>query len=207
MLKVLGKASSINVRKVLWTCHELGLDYLREDYGSGFQSTETPEFKALNPNAMVPVLIDGDFVLWESNVICRYLVARQGREDLLSADIKTRALAEQWMDWQAGELNNSWRYAFPALARNSAQHQDPALIEAGVSNWNRHMQILEAQLQKSGDYVLGDSFTLADIPLGLSVNRWAMTPMARPALPAVEAYYERLNQREGFRLFGRNGMP
>ncbi|MGP9435391.1 glutathione S-transferase family protein [Ewingella sp. AOP8-B2-18] len=207
MLKLLGKASSINVRKVLWTCHELGLDYLREDYGSGFQSTETPEFKALNPNAMVPVLIDGDFVLWESNVICRYLVAREGREDLLSADIKTRALAEQWMDWQAGELNNSWRYAFPALARNSAQHQDPALIEAGVSNWNRHMQILEAQLQKSGDYVLGDSFTLADIPLGLSVNRWAMTPMARPALPAVEAYYERLNQREGFRLFGRNGMP
>ena len=207
MLKVLGKASSINVRKVLWTCHELGLDYLREDYGSGFQSTETPEFKALNPNAMVPVLIDGDFVLWESNVICRYLAAREGREDLISADIKTRALAEQWMDWQAGELNNSWRYAFPALARNSAQHQDPALIEAGVSNWNRHMQILEAQLQKSGDYVLGDSFTLADIPLGLSVNRWAMTPMARPALPAVEAYYERLNQREGFRLFGRNGMP
>ncbi|MFI3309840.1 glutathione S-transferase N-terminal domain-containing protein [Ewingella allii] len=207
MLKLLGKASSINVRKVLWTCHELGLDYLREDYGSGFQSTETPEFKALNPNAMVPVLIDGDFVLWESNVICRYLVAREGREDLLSADIKTRALAEQWMDWQAGELNNSWRYAFPALVRNSAQHQDPALIEAGVSNWNRHMQILEAQLQKSGDYVLGDSFTLADIPLGLSVNRWAMTPMARPALPAVEAYYERLNQREGFRLFGRNGMP
>ena len=207
MLKLLGKASSINVRKVLWTCHELGLDYLREDYGSGFQSTETPEFKALNPNAMVPVLIDGDFVLWESNVICRYLAAREGREDLISADIKTRALAEQWMDWQAGELNNSWRYAFPALARNSAQHQDPALIEAGVSNWNRHMQILEAQLQKSGDYVLGDSFTLADIPLGLSVNRWAMTPMARPALPAVEAYYERLNQREGFRLFGRNGMP
>ncbi|MGP9420568.1 glutathione S-transferase family protein [Ewingella sp. AOP9-I1-14] len=207
MLKLLGKASSINVRKVLWTGHELGLDYLREDYGSGFQSTETPEFKALNPNAMVPVLIDGDFVLWESNVICRYLAAREGREDLLSADIKTRALAEQWMDWQAGELNNSWRYAFPALARNSAQHQDPALIEAGVSNWNRHMQILEAQLQKSGDYVLGDSFTLADIPLGLSVNRWAMTPMARPALPAVEAYYERLNQREGFRLFGRNGMP
>jgi len=207
MLKLLGKASSINVRKVLWTCHELGLDYLREDYGSGFQSTDTPEFKALNPNAMVPVLIDGDFVLWESNVICRYLAAREGRDDLLSADIKTRALAEQWMDWQAGELNNSWRYAFPALARNSAQHQDPALIEAGVSNWNRHMQILEAQLQKSGDYVLGDSFTLADIPLGLSVNRWAMTPMARPALPAVEAYYERLNQREGFRLFGRNGMP
>ncbi len=207
MLKILGKASSINVRKVLWTCHELGLDYLREDFGAGFQPTDTPEFKALNPNGMVPVLIDGDFVLWESNVICRYLAAREGRSDLFSTDLQTRALTEQWMDWQAGELNNSWRYAFPALARNSPQHTDETLIKAGVSDWNRHVQMIEEQLLRSGDYILGDSFTLADIPIGLSVNRWSMTPMPRPALPAVTAYYERLNQREGFRLFGRNGTP
>jgi len=206
MLKILGKSTSINVRKVLWTCHELGLDVEQAQFGSGFQSTQTPEFKALNPNAMVPVLLDDEFVLWESNVICRYLAAREGREDLLSSDPKRRALAEQWMDWQAGELNNSWRYAFPALARNSPQHTDPALIDAGVSEWNRHMQILEEQLQRSGDYVLGDNFSLADIPVGLSVNRWSMTPMSRPALPAVSAYYDRLNQREGYRLFGRNGM-
>lgn len=206
MLKILGKSTSINVRKVLWTCYELGLDVEQEQFGVGFQPTQTPEFTALNPNAMVPVLLDGGFVLWESNVICRYLAMREGREDLLSGDPQQRALTEQWMDWQAGELNNSWRYAFPALARNSAQHQDPQLIDAGVSEWNRHMQMLEAQLQRSGDYVLGDQFTLADIPLGLAVNRWSMTPMPRPALPAVTAYYDRLNQREGFRLFGRNGM-
>ena len=117
-----------------------------------------------------------------------------------------RATGDKWMDWQAGELNNSWRYAFPALARNSPQHTDQALIDAGVSEWNRHMQMLEEQLQRSGDYVLGDNFSLADIPVGLSVNRWSMTPMSRPALPAVSAYYDRLNQREGYRLFGRNGM-
>ncbi|MGV8926695.1 MAG: glutathione S-transferase family protein [Ewingella sp.] len=205
MLKILGKASSINVRKVLWTCQELGLDFEREDFGSGFQPTDTPQFKALNPNAMVPVLIDGDFVLWESNVICRYLVAKEGRSDLLSTDPQTRALTEQWMDWQAGDLNNSWRYAFPALARNSPQHTDRTLIDAGVSDWNRHVQMIEEQLHRSGDYILGNSFTLADVPIGLAVNRWSMTPMSRPALPAVTAYYERLNQREGFRLFGRNG--
>ena len=99
MLKILGKSTSINVRKVLWTCHELGLDVEQAQFGSGFQSTQTPEFKALNPNAMVPVLLDDEFVLWESNVICRYLAAREGREDLLSSDPKRRALAEQWMDW------------------------------------------------------------------------------------------------------------
>src|SRR5271154_7612718 len=72
MLKILGKASSINVRKVLWTCAELNLPFEREDWGTGFRSTETPEFLSLNPNGMVPVLKDGDFVLWESNSIIRY---------------------------------------------------------------------------------------------------------------------------------------
>ena len=60
MLKILGKAASINVRKVLWTCDELNLPYEREDWGSGFKSTDDPAFRALNPNAMVPVLLDND---------------------------------------------------------------------------------------------------------------------------------------------------
>ncbi|WP_204317285.1 glutathione S-transferase N-terminal domain-containing protein, partial [Serratia marcescens] len=83
MIKILGKRSSINVRKVLWTCEEAGIAYQQEDYGSGFQSIETPAFRALNPNSLVPVLLDGDFVLWESNSICRYLARKAGREDLL----------------------------------------------------------------------------------------------------------------------------
>ena len=66
MLEILGKASSINVRKVLWTCAELDLPYRREDWGSGFRDTHAAEFLALNPNAMVPVLRDGELVLWES---------------------------------------------------------------------------------------------------------------------------------------------
>ena len=75
MLEILGKASSINVRKVLWTCAELNLPYRREDWGSGFRDTHAEEFLALNPNAMVPVLRDGELVLWESNSIIRYLAS------------------------------------------------------------------------------------------------------------------------------------
>jgi len=73
MLRVLGRVSSINVRKVLWTCDEIGLPFEREDWGLGFRSAQSPEFLALNPNGLVPVIVDEGFVLWESNTICRYL--------------------------------------------------------------------------------------------------------------------------------------
>ena len=207
MLKILGKPTSINVRKVLWTCEELALPYDNEAWGGDHRSTHVPEFLALNPNAMVPVLVDGDAVLWESNTICRYLAGKHGRDDLLPRDALARARVEQWMDWQGGDMNNAWRYAYMGLVRQSAAHQDANAIEASAASWNRHMGILEGQLEKSGDFVAGATFTLADVVLGLSVNRWFMTPIARPELPRVQAYYDRLATRAGFRLHGRNGMP
>jgi glutathione S-transferase len=207
MLRILGKSASINVRKVLWLCAELDLPFEQEQWGTGFRSTETPEFLSLNPNAMVPVIRDGDFVLWESNTICRYLAAKYMRTDLLPVSPEERARVEQWMDWQATELNNSWRYAFMALVRKSPTYTDTEAIESSVTGWNRHMGILDAQLSRTGAFVAGNTFTVADIVLGLSVNRWFMTPMRRPHLNAVEAYYERLSQRPGYRLYGRNGNP
>jgi glutathione S-transferase len=206
-LQLLGKSTSINVRKVLWTLDELGLDYEHEQWGSGHRDTNVPEFTALNPNAMVPVLRDGEFVLWESNAICRYLASRYGDGSFLPADPQRRALVEQWMDWQATELNNAWRYAFMALVRRSPAHQDATAIEAGIAGWNRNMAILDRQLARTGAYACGDAFTLADVVLGLSVNRWAMTPIAHANLPAVRAYYERLAERPGFLRHGRNGTP
>jgi len=192
MLKILGKAASINVHKVIWTCDELNLPFEREDWGVGFRATDDPAFMRLNPNAMVPVLIDGDLVLWESNTICRYLCANASRDDLLPSHPRARAEVEKWMDWQMGDLNNSWRYAFMSLVRHSPAHQDPALLAAGIAGWNRMMGILEQQLQKTGDYVSGEHFTLADIVLGLSVKRWLKTPMQRPDYPAIAAYGARL---------------
>ena len=213
-LRILGKAASINVRKVLWACDELGLAIEREDWGSGFQPTDTPGFRALNPNAMVPVLVErddtgaaADFVLWESNTICRYLAARERRSDLLGATPHERARVEQWMDWQATELNNSWRYVFMSRVRHSPAHQDPDTLRAGEAGWARHMQILDGQLARTGAYAAGDAFTLADVVLGLSAQRWFMTPLPRPELPAVQAWFNRLQQREAFRRHGDNGLP
>ncbi|NMX32221.1 glutathione S-transferase [Pseudomonas sp. WS 5413] len=204
-LKILGRTSSINVRKVLWTCQELNILYEREDLGIGFTPTQSPAFLALNPNAQVPVIIDDNGVLWESNTICRYLVGLHQRHDLLPAAPAPRARVEQWMDWQATELNPSWGYAFHALVRQNPDFQDPQRIAAGVRGWNDKMGLLEQQLIKTGAYVAGDSFSLADILVGLSVHRWRMTPMERPRYPAVDAYYALLSQRPGFQAFALDG--
>ncbi len=133
MLTILGKRSSINVRKVLWTCEEIGLAYQQEDYGSGFKPLDTPEFQRLNPNSLVPVLLDDDFVLWESNSICRYLARKAERWDLLPAEPQPAAEVEHWMDWQATEFNNAWRHAFMGLVRKDPRFQDPAAIKESIA--------------------------------------------------------------------------
>lgn len=207
MLRVLGKASSINVRKVLWACAEIEIPFDREDWGSGFKSPQTPGFMALNPNAMVPVIQDDDFTLWESNSIIRYLASRYSDTDLYPIEARARARVDQWIDWQASDLNKSWSYAFMSLVRHSPQHQDGYALATSCKDWSRHMEILDRQLDSTGAYVVGDHFSLADIPIGLSVNRWFETPLAHPDFPAVNAYYERLSRRQGYRLYGRNGTP
>ena len=207
MLKVLGRASSINVRKVLWTGAELGLELVHEEWGSAARPTSAPEFLRLNPTGLMPVLLDAGFVLWESNTICRYLAHRAGRDDLLPAAPAARARVEQWMDWQASELNNAWRYAYFAHVKQSPAHTDAQAIAASVAAWNRHMQILDGQLAATGAYVAGDRFTLADVVLGLATHRWRMTPIERPRLPAVGEWFERLRERPGFLRHGDNGLP
>ncbi|CAB3746139.1 glutathione S-transferase family protein [Paraburkholderia solisilvae] len=207
MLNILGKATSINVRKVLWTCAELQIPFNQEDWGEGFRSTRTPEFLALNPNGLVPVIRDADFVLWESNSIIRYLASRYDGAWLYPADPLARASIDQWIDWQAADLNRSWSYAFLGLVRKSPAHQDAGEIAASLERWTTHMRILNGRLEATGAFVAGSPFSLADIPIALSINRWFGTPFDHPRFPAVAAYFERLEQRPAFARYCRNGQP
>ena len=207
MLQILGKVTSINVRKVLWTCAELQLPFQQEDWGSGFRSTETAEFLALNPNAMVPVIKDDGFVLWESNTIIRYLASRYGDAHLYPTELQARARIDQWIDWQGAELNRAWSYAFLALVRKSSAHQDAEAIRVSSENWARHIAIVNRQLETTGAFIAGRDFSLADIPVGLSMNRWFSTPLAHPNFPSVADYFERLSERPGFLAYCRNGTP
>jgi glutathione S-transferase len=210
MLKVYGRANSINVRKVLWLLDELGLHYEREDWGRGFQPVTDPAFTAINPLAVVPVIDDDGFVLSESNVILRYLAAKHGRTDLLPADGQQRAQIERWMDWQLSDHSNSSRGAFIGGFVKAAIPGGEEAIKASMQAWPTTMIMIERQLAGSGGYIAGPEFTLADIPIGLSVQRWFavdLPGLVRPDLPATQAYYERLSERPAFMAHGRNGTP
>ncbi len=199
MLELYGKPTSINVRKVLWLC--AGLDLAVQHHAA----PDADLLRGLNPNAQVPVLCEGDFVLWESNSICRYLATRAGRHDLLPAEPQARARVEQWMDWQATDLNTAWRHVFMARVRGHADYPDDARAEASLAQWNRLMAMLDAQLARHA-HVADDDFTLADIVLGLSTQRWRSTPGGKPVLANVDAWFERLRRQPGFAAHVDNGI-
>ena len=207
MLKIYGYAESINVRKVLWTCDELSLPFERVDWGGRFRSTAEPEFRALNPVGMVPVIDDDGVVVWESNVIVRYLATRHGRADLLPADPAARAHVEQWMDWQASDFNNSWRVAFQGLVRRNPAFQERSAIDASLNLFSSLVGIVDAQLGRTGAYIAGKHFTVADIVIGLSLHRWRSIPAPHPTYANVDRYYDLLLQRRGFQCYGRDGGP
>lgn len=205
-LRILGRASSINVRKALWTADECGLAYLHEaKWGSPDAPASGHDFLAINPNGLVPVLIDEAGPVFESNTICRYLAARAGRHDLLPAAPADRARVEMWMDWQATELNSAWRYAFMGLVRRAPGFDDPAEIARSAERWNRMMSLLNDRLTATGAYVAGAAFSLADVVIGLSAHRWRSTPIEHAPLPAVADWMERLARRPAFKKW--SGHP
>lgn len=194
MLRILGRTSSINVRKALWTAAEANAAFVHEDDWGGARRTDDPEFLALNPHGLVPVLITEDGPLWESNTICRYLAAAANNRVLLPSAPFERAEVEKWMDWQATDLNNAWRPAFMALVRKDPS-VSPTETQRSIDTWNAMMLVLERRLGETASHVTGAAFTVADVCLGLSVQRWLLTPMDRPATPALLAYRERLLAR------------
>jgi glutathione S-transferase len=203
MLRVLGRVTSINVRKVLWALDELGLPYEREDWGLPMRDPKVPEFLALNPNGQVPVLIDRGFSMWESTAILIYLADRDGTGALLSNALPARGRALQWLGWQAIELNAPWGYAVNALMRRNPAFSDQDKIDQSISGWAARMDLLEAALAGDKPFIAGDAFSIADIALGLSCHRWFKTPFDKKSLPKVEAYYQRLRGRAA----GARWMP
>jgi glutathione S-transferase len=207
MLRILGRPTSINVRKVIWSAAEIGIDFYIEDQWAATASVKSPEFLALNPNGLVPVIEDENGFLWESNTICRYLAAAHNREDLLPVEPFARANVEKWMDWQAGDLNSAWRNAFMCLVRQDPAFNDARNVEQSTKQWNALMELLDAQLSDQRDYVTGDQFSLADVGLGLAVQRWKLTPIARPETIYVDAYAKRLADRTAAKRWIATDIP
>ena len=205
MLNIWGRISSINVRKVVWCAQELGLDFQRTEAGGKFGVVQTPDYLAMNPNAMVPVIDDGEgaerVVLWESNVIVRYLCAKHAPGTLYPEPLHARFDAERWMDWQQTALNPASGGAFKQWIRTPAAERDSAVIERSVQATEPLFALLDAHLATRA-FMMGDAFTMADIPVGCEAHRWFGLPpteYTRPVWPNVERWFADLKARSAAR--------
>ncbi len=198
MLRILGRITSINVQKVVWCCDELGLAYERVDVGGKFGGNDTPEYLARNPNGYVPVIEEDGFVLYESNPIVRYLAAREPAGELWPEDLRERADADRWMEWQSNTFTPATRDAFWQLVRTPADKRDAAAIEASRVKSEKCAAILDAHLAKRR-YLTGERFTVADIVVGCGVHRWLNLPLERAARANLERYYAELKARPASR--------
>jgi glutathione S-transferase len=199
MLTIWGRKTSINVQRVMWAVAELGLGHERIDAGGAFGKTDTPAYGAMNPNRLVPVIDDAGFTLWESNACTRYLADTYGRGTLAPLSPQDRARADQWMDWANSTLYPDVIVGlFVQFVRVTAADRNMAAIAVTAQRTGERLAILDAQLA-GREFISGKDLTMADIAVGSLLYRYFTVPIARPSLPNVEAYYQRLAAREAYK--------
>jgi glutathione S-transferase len=193
VLKIWGRISSVNVRKVVFTAQLLQLPFERIDAGAGFGIVNTPAYLARNPNALVPTLEDKDFTLWESNAIVRYLCARHAPGTLYPLELRQRFDAERWMDWQQTTLNGAGREAFIQLIRTPAEKRQPDAIAASQAATEPLLAMLDTHLS-TGPFMASNQLTMADIPIACEMHRWWGLPLAHREHPHLRRWYDGLRE-------------
>lgn len=193
-----GRHSSCNVQKALWALEEVGVPYRSIQIGGKFGGLDDPEYRALNPHGKVPTLVDRDVVVWESDAIIRYVAARYGVGTLWPEAPELRAVADQWMAWTAASLYPGWIALFWKLVRTPPARRDADAITRHLDATTKRIVMLDQYL-KTNRYIAGNSFGIADIPIGMMLYRWFEMEITRPETPYVEAWYDRLRERPPYR--------
>lgn len=197
MLRVWGRVNSVNVKKVLWCVHELGLPFERIDAGMEHGVVGTPAYQSMNPNSRVPTIDDDGFVLWESNAIVRYLSLKYGLGKLCPKDARQRADSDRWMDWTTAQLAGTFREVFWGTVRTVPEKRNLSLIERNRVATAATLDIADRALAKR-PFIAGDHLTMGDIPLGCYVHLWMSMPIERPEHPNLVAWHKRLLERPAF---------
>ncbi len=206
MLKILGRKTSSNVMQVLWLCDELGIEFDQVDIGGPFGGNKQPAYLAKNPNGLVPTIEDDGFVLWESNAITRYLASKYGAGSTIwPDDLKIRAEADKWMDWQVSTITATMKPIFFNLVRKPEAERDMAAVAAGFKRGNEVWGIVDRHLADR-NFVAGAHLTIGDMPIAIHAFRWFTLAKERAAMPNLEAWYERLQQRPAYRKHCMNPL-
>ncbi|WP_137042600.1 glutathione S-transferase family protein [Pseudolabrys sp. FHR47] len=200
MLKIWGRNTSSNVQKVMWAIGELGLTHERIDVGGAFGKNREAEYLAMNPNGLVPTLQEDDgFLLWESNSIVRYLAGKFDKSGIVEPkDLRQRAVASQWMDWQLSVVGPAITPLFWGLIRTPPEKRDMAAIKAGRDKTVEAMTMLDRHLAKN-DYVAGLAFSYGDIPVAIMCYRYVQLVPDRPATPNLDRWYAAVSSRQAFK--------
>jgi glutathione S-transferase len=201
-LKIWGRANSVNVQKVLWCLRELDLTYERIDAGMAFGKNTEPDYLAMNPNGRVPTLVDGDFVLWESNSVMRYLVTAYGKGSTIYPQApKRRASVDRWLDWTLSTMQPVDRPVFWALVRTPIEKRDMVAIQKDVDAEAVQWRIVDNEVA-TRRFIEGDDFTIADIALGAYARRWfGVAGVNKPHLAHLERWFAQFASRPGFQQF------
>ncbi|CAM3189929.1 putative glutathione S-transferase with thioredoxin-like domain and glutathione S-transferase, C-terminal domain [Xenorhabdus nematophila ATCC 19061] len=197
MLTVWGRKNSSNVKKVLWCLEELNVPYQQVDIGGKFGKLNEPEYLRMNPNAVIPCLQEGDFILWESNVIVRYIAAKFGQDSLYPTDLQERASVEKWMDWVSCNMFPPIKQLMINVVRTPKDQQNPEIISQILSEIKSLLKMVDNTLGNQ-PYLSGDKFGMADIALAPLVYPWLNVEVERPSLPNLERWYQLLTKRPAF---------
>jgi len=205
-VKLLGRADSLNVRKVLWAMHELGLDIEREDYGGPFGKTDTAEYLGMNPNGLVPTLVHGDKAIWESNTIIRYLAAITPNKDFAGYDPVSTAQISQWMDWQLTSLNPRLQVLFAQIVKLGDKRNEKIMEENGAAAARLFNEVLAKALPPEG-LLAGASVSAADVCVGVMLHRYVSLLGTSALNDRIKQYLAALASRDGFKTYVAIGKP
>lgn len=194
MIRLLGRSTSGNVQKVIFLLEELGLKYIREDYGRQFSNTNTDAYRKMNPTMKVPTLVDGDMVTWESNTILRYLATLHGPQ-LTGATPAEKTQVERWMDWMLAALNAPYLAVFKDAKKPAAERS--ADFASQSSDLVAQLKILDGHIAGKTWFAL-DRLTLTDIALAPVVKRCLEFPIERPELPELMRWMKAIEARPAF---------
>lgn len=197
-IKLIGRLTSANVQKVVWVLEELELPYEHENRGGKFGGLDDPAYLAVNPNGLVPTLVDGPLTLWESHAIVRYLSAQYADGLLFPSDPMSRAVVDQWTDWTATRFQPAWIGVFWSTYRTKLENRKPEQIGAALAESARCFAILEQRLRQA-PYLGGEALTYADIVAGIALFRWTTMGGVPDLSPAVAAWHLRLRDRPAYR--------